>query len=136
MKLLTPGTGNQIENRRIAIEYISSNILDAIDIDFRSGNISTAEGATYHVSAYAESRAAFISTPGRDKSEYSIYASGLPSLMYRQIKNDKRTFIYEIDPDKVKTKPNSSSADWKDIDKAAKRIWVCTAKEVKCINRA
>jgi hypothetical protein len=135
MNLLKPGTGNQSANRQKAIEYIASNILDVTDIDLRTGNITTAEGATYHVSAYAESSAAFVSTPGKDKTEYSIYASGLPALMYRQLKKDIRSFIYEVNPTDIKTKPNSSSAEWTDIEKAAKRIWICTAKEVKCIDR-
>jgi hypothetical protein len=50
------------------------------------------KGTRYHVSAYAETGAAFVSTPGVDKSKYSIYASGVTALMYRQLKNDQRSF--------------------------------------------
>ena len=81
---------------------------------------------TGNQSAYAESSAAFVSTPDVDNSEYSIYASKYPALMFRQLKNDKRSFIYEVTPTDIATKPNSSSAEWAEIDKAAMRIWVCT----------
>ena len=87
------------------------------------------------MSAYAESGAAFISTPGVDKSEYSIYATGYPTLMFRQLKRDKRSFIYEVIPADIVTKVGSSSAEWPEIDKIAKRIWICTDTQVKCIER-
>ncbi len=135
MNLLTPRTGNQSTNRLKAIEYIADHILEVTDIDLRAGNIKTKDGSAYHISAFAESVAAFITTPGVDKSKYSIYASGHPTLMFRQIKKDKRSFIYEVDPTDILMKPNSSSADWSEIDKAAKRIWVCTETQVKCIDR-
>ena len=135
MNLLKPGTGNQSANRQKAIEYIADNILEVVNIDLRAGNITTSDGSTYHVSAYAESSAAFVSTPGVDKSEHSIYASGCPALMFRQLKNDKRSFVYEVTPADIVTKPNSSSAEWAEIDKAAKRIWVCTDTQVKFIER-
>jgi len=136
MKLLKPGTGNQFENRKKATQYIADNLLTAESVDLIAGNITTKEGIIYHVSAYAETTAAFVSTPGIDKSEYSIYASGLPTLMYRQLKKDNRSFVYEVNPSDIVTKPNSSSAEWSDIDKVAKRIWICTEKGVKCIDRS
>ena len=135
MKLLKPGTGNQIANRKIAAQYIVDHIIDTDDYDISACNITSKEGVTYHVSAYAETPAAFVSTPGVDKSQYSIYASGLRTLMFRQLKNDKRSFIYEVDPLKIPVKPNSSSAEWADIDKVSSRIWVCTSEQVKEINR-
>jgi hypothetical protein len=135
MNLLVPGNGNQSANRIKAIQYITENILDVDSTDLKSGNISTKDGISYHVSAYAETTAAFVSTPGVDKSQYSIYASGLLTLMFRQLKNDKRSFIYEVDPSKITVKANSSSAEWPNIDKVATRIWICTKENVKLINR-
>ncbi len=135
MKILKPGTGNQSANRKKAAQFIADNILDVESIDFKSCNITTTGGITYHVSAYAETPAAFVSTPGVDKSEYSIYASGLPTLMFRQLKNDERVFVYEVNPSEIVTKPNSPSADWTEIDKVAKRVWICTKSQVKCIDR-
>lgn len=64
------------------------------------------------MSAYAETGAAFVSTPGVDKSKYSIYASGVTALMYRQLRNDQRSFVYEVDPDDVEVAPGSTSAEW------------------------
>ena len=135
MKLLNPGTGNQSVNRKIAVQYIADKIIDTETIDLKAGNITSKDGTTYHVSAYAESPAAFVSTPGVDKSQYSIYTSGLRTLMYRQLNGDKRSFIYEVDPSKIKTKPNSSSAEWPAIDKVSTRIWICTDDLVKLIDR-
>lgn len=135
MKLLKPGTGNQNSNRRKAILYISENIIDTDTRDFQAGNITSKDGVMYHVSAYAETPAAFVSTPGVDKSQYSIYASGLRTLMFRQLKNDKRSFIYEVDPSKITLKPKSSTAQWPDIEKVSTRIWICTDDQVRLINR-
>ena len=135
MKLLKPGNGNQSANRQKAVQFIADNILDVESINFKLCNITTTDGRTYHVSAYAETPAAFVSTPGVDKSEYSIYASGLPTLMFRQLKNDERAFIYEVNPSDIVTKPNSSSADWEEISKVAKRIWICTKSKINCIDR-
>ena len=64
MKLLTSGTGNQVSNRKVAIEYIAGNIIDVKSVDQKAGNITSIDGDRYHVSAYAETTAAFISTPG------------------------------------------------------------------------
>jgi hypothetical protein len=114
MKLLTPGTGNQRANREKAIGYITENLVETESIDLKAGHITAKDGSTYHVSAYAETSAAFVSTPGLDKSQNSIYASGLLSLMYRQLKNDKRSFVYEVDPSRIKTRPSSSTAEWSD----------------------
>lgn len=133
-KLLTPGTGNQAENRKRAIEYIAKYILDVDSIDLVHGNITTKDGHSYHVSAYAESRAAFVSTPGVEKSKHSIYESGLTSLMYRQIKNDKRAFIYEVNPKLIPVATNSSSASWDDIKRCSTRIWVCDGDKQKLID--
>ena len=77
MKLLKPGTGNQSANRKIAIQYIVDNIIDTASVDNNSGNITGTDGKSFHVSAYAETSAAFISTPGVAKSKHSIYESGL-----------------------------------------------------------
>ena len=52
--------------------------------------------------------------------------------MYRQLKNDKRSFIYEVDPTKIRVKAKSSSAEWLAIDKVATRVWVCTQEGVRC----
>ena len=135
MKLLKPGTGNQVSNRKIAIEYIANNIIDVKSVDHKAGNITSTDGALFHVSAYAESSAAFVSTPGVDKSKHSIYESGLIALMYRQIKNDKRSFIYEVDSIQIFVKPGSSSADWTEVDKVATRIWVCTSEGTRLFDR-
>ncbi len=135
MNLLTPGTGNQNSNRKKAVQFIVDNIIDTETCEMSAGNIISKDGIAYHVSAYAESTAAFISTPGVDKSKHSIYASGLITLMYRQLKNDKRSFIYEVDPTKIPVKPNSTSAEWTDIDKVSTRIWVCTDDQIKLIDR-
>lgn len=135
MNLLNPGTGNQKSNREKAIQYISENILEVESIELKAGNITTKDGITYHVSAYAETKAAFVSTPGVDQSKRSIYASGLPSLLFRQIKGDKRSFIYEANPNDIVTKPNSSSVEWPDIDKVAHRVWVCTETGIRCFDR-
>jgi len=82
MNLLEPGTGNQISNRKKAIDYITNNIIEVKSIDLKEGNITAKDGTSYHVSAYAETPAAFVSTPGVDRSMHSIYASGLCTLMF------------------------------------------------------
>ena len=135
MNLLKPGTGNQNANRKVAIQYITENLFDVESIDLRAGKITAVDGASWHVSAYAETSAAFVSTPGVDKSQYSIYASGLPALMFRQLKNEKRSFVYEVDPPTIPVKSNSSSAEWSDIEKVSTRIWVCTDEKVTLIDR-
>ena len=135
MNILKPGTGNQSANRKAAIQFIKNNIFEVDSINYQTGNIATIDGHEYHVSAYAETGAAFISTPGEDKSKHSIYESGLTSLMFRQIRGDKRSFIYEVDPRKITVKAKSSSAQWSDIDKAASRVWICTEDQIKLIER-
>jgi len=135
MNLLKSGTGNQKANRKKAIQYIVENIIETDTVDESAGNITATDGSQYHVSSYAETPAAFVSTPGVEKSQYSIYATGLITLMFRQLKNDKRSFIYEVNPSDIITKPNSSSAKWVDIDKVSTRIWVCTKNGVKLVDR-
>ena len=135
MNILKPGTGNQSANRKAAVEYIASNIFEVESTDSASGKITTNDGVSYQVSAYAETAGAFVSTPNVAQSKNSIYASGLPVLMFRQLKNDKRSFVYEVDPLKITVKPNSSTAEWMDIGKVAKRIWVCTNDEIRLIDK-
>lgn len=135
MNILKPGNGNQSANRNAAVEYITSNIFEVESVDRESGKITTTDGVSYQVSAYAETSGAFVSTPNVEKSKNSIYASGLPVLMFRQLKHDKRSFVYEVDPLKITVKPNSSTAEWSDIDKVARRIWVCTSDEIKLIDK-
>jgi hypothetical protein len=133
MNLLKPGIGNQKANRKAAVEYISSHIFEVESMDVATGIITTTDGVSYQVSAYAETTGAFVSTPGVTKSINSIYASGLPALMFRQLKNDGRSILYEVDPPKLKVKPNSSTAEWSDISKASTRKWICTSEEIRLI---
>ena len=135
MKLLKPGTGNQNINRRAAIKFIIDNIIETDSVDLSTGNIVTKDGTAYHVSAYAETPAAFISTPGEKKTIHSIYESGLPTLMFRQLKNDKRSFIYEVYPNHIFVKANSNSAKWTNIEKVADRVWVCMGDQIKRFER-
>jgi len=130
MKLLKPGTGNQVANRKKAVKYIAKHVIDTESCDPDSGSIVAKDGRKYHVSAYAETSAAFVTTPGVDKTKNSIYASGLVALMYRQLENDQRSFIYEIDPQEIRVKPNSNSAEWHDVRKASTRIWLCTEDKI------
>ena len=136
MNILKPGTGNQSANRKAAIEYITSNIFEAESVDTAAGRFTSTDGDSYQVSAYAETSAAFVSTPSVEKSKNSIYASGLPVLMFRQLKNDKRSILYEVDPPRIYVKPNSSTAEWSDISKVARRIWVCTHDEIRLIDKS
>lgn len=133
MNLLKPGNGNQKANRKAAVEYVSSNIFDVESMDVATGIITTKDGDSYQVSAYAETAGAFVSTPKTTKSLNSIYSSGFPALMFRQLKNDKRSILYEVDPPKLHVKPNSSTAEWSDISKAATRKWICTKDEIRLI---
>ena len=135
MNLLKPGTGNQSANRKAAIEFITSKIFEAESVDLGTGIITTAEGVSYQVSAYAETAGAFVSTPNVEKSRNSIYTSGLPVLMFRQLKNDKRSILYEVDPPKIYVKPNTSTAEWSDISRVASRKWICTTDEIRLIER-
>ncbi|HIB84223.1 MAG TPA: hypothetical protein EYO59_06400 [Chromatiaceae bacterium] len=135
MHLLTPGTGNQNTNRAIATAYICASVIDNDSFDLTKGNITATDGTRYKVSAYAETPAAFVSTPGTDKSKNSIYESGLSVLMFRQMKRDNRSFVYEVAPSNLYVKPNTCSAKWVDVDKAADRIWVCTKDSVKLFDR-
>jgi len=136
MNILKPGPGNQNANRKAAIEFISSKILEAESVDFATGIITTKDGVSYQVLAYAETVGAFVSTPNVEKSRNSIYTSGLPVLMFRQLKNDKRSILYEVDPPKIYVKPNSSTAEWSDISRVATRKWICTSDEIRLIERA
>jgi hypothetical protein len=135
MKILKPGKANQSANRKAATEYIASNIFDAETVDTASGQFTTTDGDSYQVFAFADTPGAFVSTPNVENSRNSIYSSGVPAIMFRQLKHDKRSFVYEIDPLKVFVKPNSSTAEWTDISKVARRIWICTSDEVRLIDK-
>ena len=135
MKILTPGTGNQNANRKAATEYITSKILEAESVDPETGIITTTDGVSYQVSAYAETPGAFVSTPKVKNAKNSIYSSGFCALMLRQLKNDDRLFVYEVDPPKIFVKPNSSTAEWADISKVARRIWICKIDEIRLIDK-
>ena len=135
MNILKTGTGNQSANREAATEYITSNIFEVETVDTATGRFTSTDGDSYQVSAYAETRGAFVSTPKTEKSKNSIYASGLPAIMFRQLKNDHRSFVYEVDPLKIHVKPNSSTAEWTDISKVARRIWICTRDEIRLIDK-
>ena len=133
MNILKPGTGNQSANRKAAVEFIASKILEVESADVSTGIIKTKDGVYYKVSAYAETAGAFVSTPNVENSKNSIYASGFPALMFGQLKNDKRSILYEVDPPKIYVKPNSSTAEWSDISKVATRKWICTNDEIRPI---
>ena len=135
MNILKTGTGNQSANREAATEYITSHIFEVETVDAASGRFTSTDGDSYQVSAYAETRGAFVSTPKTQNSKNSIYASGLPALMFRQLKNDGRSIVYEVDPLKIFVKPNSSTAEWTDVSKAARRIWICTREEIRLIDK-
>ena len=135
MNILKPGNGNQRANKMAAVEYITSNIFDVESVDVATGIITTTDGVSYQVSAYAETTGAFVSTPNVAKSKNSIYSSGFTALMFRQLKNDKRSILYEVDPQKIYVKPDSSTAEWSDISKAATRKWICTSNEIRLIER-
>jgi hypothetical protein len=133
MNILKPGNGNQKANRQAAVEYITSNIFEVESMDVATGIFTTTEGVSYQVTAYAETAGAFVSTPNVEKSKKSIYSSGLPILMFRQLKNDKRSILYEVDPPKIYVKPGSSTAEWSDVSKVATRKWICTSDEIRLI---
>ena len=135
MNILKPGIGNQKANKKAAVEYVASNIFDVESMDCATGIITTTESVSYQVLAYAETTGAFVSTPNVEKSKNSIYSSGLTVLMFRQLKNDKRSILYEVDPPKIYVKPNSSTAEWSDISKVATRKWICTSDEIRLIER-
>ena len=135
MNILKPGIGNQRANKKAAVEYVASNIFDVESMDCATGIITTTEGVSHQVLAYAETTGAFVSTPNVEKSKNSIYSSGLTVLMFRQLKNDKRSILYEVDPPKIYVKPNSSTAEWSDISKVATRKWICTSDEIRLIER-
>jgi hypothetical protein len=133
VNILKPGNGNQKANRQAAVEFIASKILEVESMDVASGRLTTIDGVSYQVTAYAETAGAFVSTPNVKNSKNSIYASGLPVLMFRQLKNDKRSILYEVDPPKLYVKPNSSTAEWSAVGKAATRKWICTPDEIRRI---
>ncbi len=135
MNLLKTGNGNQKANRKAAVEYVASNIFEVESMDVATGMITTTDGVSYQVFPYAETAGAFVSTPNVEKSNNSIYTSGLPALMFRQLKNDKRSILYEVDPPKIYVKPNSSTAEWSDISRVATRKWICTSDEIRLIER-
>lgn len=135
MKILKPGAGNQKANRQAAVEYICSNIFEVDSMDVATGIITTTEGVSYQVLAYAETAGAFVSTPGVKNSKNSIYTSGLPVLMFRQLKNDKRSVLYDVNPPKIYVRPDSSTAEWSDVSRAATRKWICTSDEIRPIKR-
>jgi len=135
MNILKTGNGNQKANKKAAVEYITSNIFDVESSDVATGIITTTDGVSYQVSAYAETAGAFVSTPNVTKSKNSIYTSGFTALMFRQLKNDKRSILYEVDPPKIYVKPNSATAEWSDISKVATRKWICTSDEIRLIER-
>jgi hypothetical protein len=135
MNILKPGSGNQKANRTAAVEFVTSKIFDVESKDDATGIITTTEGVSYQISAYAETAGAFVSTPSVEKSKNSIYTSGLPALMFRQLKNDKRSILYEVDPPKIYVKPGSSTAEWSDISRVATRKWICTSDEIVKIER-
>jgi hypothetical protein len=135
MKLLTPGPGNKGRNTKAATEYITSKLLEAESVDLDSGRLTTSDGNSYQVSVYADTPAALVSTPNVAKTQESIYASGLKALLFRQLKRDKRSFVYEVDPETITRRPNSSTAEWTEVSKAATRIWICSADEVRLIDK-
>jgi hypothetical protein len=136
VNILKPGSGNQKANKKAAVEYITSNIFEVESMDVATGIFTTTDGVSYQVSAYAETAGAFVSTPTVETSRNSIYTSGLPALMFRQLKNDKRSILYEVDPPKLYVKPNSSTAEWSDISRVATRKWICTSEEIRLIERS
>ena len=136
MNLLNPGAGNQKANRQAAVEYVGSNIFEVDSMDVATGIITTTDGVSYQVLAYAETAGAFVSTPGVKNSKNSVYSSGLPVLMFRQLKNDKRSIVYEVNPPKIYVKPGSSTAEWSDISRVATRKWICTVDEIRPIERS
>ena len=133
MNILKPGPGNQSANKKAAIEFITSKILEVESVDVASGIITTSEGVSYQVLAYAETTGAFVSTPKVQNSRNSIYTSGFPALMFRQLKNDNRSILYEVDPPNIYVKPDSSTAEWPDISRAATRKWICTRDDIRLI---
>ncbi len=135
MNILKPGTGNQSANRTAATEYITSKIFEVETVDIESGLFTSTDGDSYQVFSYAETAGAFVSTPNVENSRNSVYTSGLPAIMFRQIRNDHRSFVYEVDPLKIFVKPNSSTAEWTDISKVARRIWICTRDEIRLIDK-
>lgn len=135
MNLLKPGTGSQKANRQAAVEYVCSNVFEVESMDVATGIIATKAGVSYQVLAYAETAGAFVSTPKVENSKNSIYASGLPVLMFRQLKNDKRSILYEVEPKKIYVKPGTSTAEWSDISRVATRKWICTNDEIRPIER-
>ena len=136
VNILKPGIGNQSANKKAAVEYITSNIFEVESVDSSTGIITTTDGVSYQVLAYAETAGASVSKPNVVKSKNSIYSSGFTALMFRQLKNDKRSILYEVDPKKIYVKPNSSTAEWSDISKVASRKWICTSDEIRLIERA
>ena len=136
MNILKPGNGNQTANRKAAVEYVTSKIFEVESADSATGIITTTDGVSYQVLAYAETPGAFVSTPNVAKSKNSIYSSGFSALMFRQLKNDKRSILYEVDPKDIHVKAGSSTAEWSDISKAASRKWICTSEEIRLIERA
>ena len=135
MNILKPGHGNQKANKKAAVEFVSSSIFDVESMDVATGIITTTDGVSYQVSAYAETTGAFVSTPNVQNSKNSIYSSGFTALLFRQLKNDKRSIMYEVDPKKIYVKPNSSTAEWSDISKVATRKWICTSDEIRLIEK-
>ncbi len=135
MNILKTGNGNQKANKEAAVEFVASKILEVESKDAATGIITTTDGVSYQVLAYAETTGAFVSTPNVEKSKNSIYTSGLPVLMFRQLKNDKRSILYEVDPPKIYVKPGSSTAEWSDISRVATRKWICTSDEIRLIEK-
>lgn len=135
MNILKPGNGNQSANRKAAVEYVAANIFEVDAVDSATGIITSTDGVSYQVLAYAETAGAFVSTPNVAKSKNSIYSSGFTVLMFRQLKNDKRSILYEVDPQKIYVKPGSSTAEWSDISRVATRKWICTSDEIRLIER-
>jgi hypothetical protein len=136
MNILKLGIGNQKANKKAAVEFVSSKIFEVESKDVATGIITTTDGLSYQVSAYAETTGAFVSTPNVVNSKNSIYSSGLPALMFRQLKNDKRSILYEVDPLKIHVKPGSSTAEWPAISKVATRKWICTNDEIRLIEKS
>jgi hypothetical protein len=129
-RVLKLGNGNQITNKKKAIQFIAQHI-NAQIVD--KNTVSSDKWGLCHVAAYTDFKGAMISTPNRADNNYEDVAWHLRNhiIMFRDV-GDGRCIIYvcKIEPLFGRRTIGHHGVKWEDIQEIASHVEVLKSEDI------
>ena len=136
IRVLKLGNGNQVKNKKLALEFIAKHFNKAQVIDKRT--ISIPQWGNCHVSAYTHPKGAMISTPNKNDQDYggTEWHKNEHIILFRDVGDGRcKIYINKIEPLFNYRTIGHHGVLWKKIEELSEKTEILNSCDVNAILR-